>query len=79
MCRFLFETRIDYGNMVSAMFDEKLKVEVAIVAASYEAVWEQAINRAENCLVKVKPTIGIVEVKFDEEPLTSDEWLHMMQ
>ena len=32
MCGFFFEIGIDYGNMVSAMFDEELKVEVATVA-----------------------------------------------
>jgi len=70
-----------------------LKVEAANVAASYEAVGtthevmcEQAtiefgidkvINRETSGLVD--PTIGIVGVKFDEEPLTGNEWLHMMQ
>ena len=37
----------------------------------------KAINRATSSLVDL--TIGIVNVKFDEEPLTGDEWLHMMQ
>jgi len=27
----------------------------------------------------VVPTIGIVDGKLDEEPITGDEWLHMMQ
>ena len=31
---FFFETRIDCGNMESAMFDEELKVEATTVAAS---------------------------------------------
>jgi len=35
---FFFETGIDCGNIVSAMFDEELKVEAAFVAAIYEAV-----------------------------------------
>lgn len=38
MCGLFFETRIDYGNMVSVMFDEALKVEVAFVAARYETI-----------------------------------------
>ena len=38
MCGFFFETWMDCDNMVSAMFDETLKDEVAIVAARYEAV-----------------------------------------
>lgn len=25
------------------------------------------------------PTSGIIDVKFDEDNLTSDDWLHMMQ
>jgi len=27
----------------------------------------------------VNPTINIIDVKFDEELLANDEWLHMMQ
>ena len=38
MCGFFFETGIDCGNMASTMFDETLKVDVATVAARYEAV-----------------------------------------
>ena len=34
ICGLFFETRIDRGNMESAMFDEELKVEATIVAAS---------------------------------------------
>ena len=34
ICGLFFETRIDCGNMESAMFDEELKVETTIVAAS---------------------------------------------
>ena len=36
MCGLFLETRIDYGNMVSTMFDDALKVEVAFVATKYE-------------------------------------------
>jgi len=93
MCGFFFETRIDCGNMVSTKFDEELKVEAATIATSYEAVGTpdevgceqettefgigKAINRATSGFVD--PTIGIVDVKFDEEPLIGDYWLHMMQ
>jgi len=38
MCGLFFETRIDYGNMVSVILDEELKVDVATVAARYETV-----------------------------------------
>jgi len=34
ICGLFFETRIDCGNMESAMFDEELKVEATIVVAS---------------------------------------------
>jgi len=37
----------------------------------------KAINRETSSLVD--PIIGIVDVKFDEEPLNGDEWLHIMQ
>ena len=38
MCGFFFETGIDCNNMVSTMFDKKLKVEAETVAARYEAI-----------------------------------------
>lgn len=38
MCGFVFEIGIDCSYMVSAMFDEELKVEVPTVAARCEAV-----------------------------------------
>jgi len=36
MCGFFFEIGIDCGNMVSVIFDEELKVDVATVAERYE-------------------------------------------
>lgn len=35
---FLSETGIDCGNMVNAMFDEEMKVEVVIMITRYETV-----------------------------------------
>jgi len=38
ICVVFFEAEIDCGNMVSAMFDETLKVEATTLPARYEGV-----------------------------------------